>query len=48
MTEDLQKSGMSLDDVIAAAPTADFDDRRNTWGDDWRATSLRSIYGALP
>jgi hypothetical protein len=30
MTEDLQKSGMSLDDVIAAAPTADFDDRWNT------------------
>jgi cyclase len=44
----MKKSGMSLDDVIEAAPTADFDDRWNTWGDDWRAISLRSIYGALP
>lgn len=44
----MKKSGMSLDDVIAAAPTADLDDRWNTWGDDWRAISLRSIYGALP
>ena len=44
----MKKSGMSLDDVIAAAPTADFDDRWNTWGDDWRAISLRSVYGALP
>ena len=44
----MKKNGMSLDDVIAAAPTADLDDRWNTWGDDWRAISLRSIYGALP
>ncbi|MBW2579015.1 MAG: MBL fold metallo-hydrolase [Deltaproteobacteria bacterium] len=44
----MKKNGMSLDDVIAAPPTADLDDRWNTWGDDWRAISLRSIYGALP
>jgi glyoxylase-like metal-dependent hydrolase (beta-lactamase superfamily II) len=44
----MKRSGMSLDDVIEAAHTPDFDDRWNTWGDDWRATSLRSIYGALP
>jgi cyclase len=44
----MKKRGMSLEEVIRAAPTADFDGRWNTWGDDWRAISLSSIYGALP
>ncbi len=44
----MKKSGMSLEAVIAAAPTGDLDEQWNTWGDDWRAISLRSIYGALP
>ncbi|MCP4047801.1 MAG: MBL fold metallo-hydrolase [Gammaproteobacteria bacterium] len=44
----MKKSGMSLEAVIAAAPTGDLDEQWNTWGDDWRAISLRSICGALP
>jgi cyclase len=44
----MKERGMSIEEVIAAPPTTDFDDRWNTWGDGWRAISLRSIYGALP
>lgn len=44
----LKKNGMSLEEVIASPPTADLDEKWNSWGDDWRAISLSSIYGALP
>ena len=45
---DMKGRGMSLEDVLAADFTADLDDRWNTWGDDWKRTSLRSVYWATP
>ena len=45
---EMKGRGMSLEDVLAADFTADLDDRWNTWGEDWKRTSLRSIYWATP
>ena len=45
---EMKGRGMSLEDVLAAEITADLDDRWNTWGDDWKRISLRSIYWAMP
>ena len=45
---ELKEGGASLEEVLAADITADLDARWNTWGDDWKKTSLRSIYWATP
>ena len=45
---EMKGRGMSLEDVLAADFTADLDDRWDTWGEDWKRTSLRSIYWATP
>ena len=45
---EMKDRGMSLEDVLAADFTADLDDRWDTWGEDWKRTSLRSIYWATP
>jgi len=44
----MKGGGASLEDVLASDITADLDDRWNTWGEDWKKTSLRSIYWATP
>jgi len=45
---EMKGRGMSLEEVLAANATEGLDDRWNTWGEDWKRTSLRSIYWAMP
>ena len=45
---ELKGRGMSLEEVLAANVTEGLDDRWNTFGEDWKRTSLRSIYWATP
>ena len=40
--------GMSLEEVLAEDVTMELDQRWNTWGDEWKRVSLRSIYWAMP
>ena len=44
----MKKSGMSLEEVLAAEPTADFDGTWNTWGESWKIVSLTSFYEDAP
>jgi len=44
----MKKSGMSLEEVLAAAPTADFDDKWNAWGENWITVSVQSFYEDAP
>ena len=45
---DMKKSGMSLEEVLAAEPTADFDGTWNTWGESWKIVSLTAFYQDAP
>jgi cyclase len=45
---EMKGRGMSLEEVLAANVTEGLDDRWNTLGEDWKKTSLRSIYWATP
>jgi glyoxylase-like metal-dependent hydrolase (beta-lactamase superfamily II) len=45
---DMKGAGLSLDEVIAADPTMGFDNRWNSWGDDFRKRSISEIYKATP
>ena len=45
---DMKKSGMSLEEVLAAEPTADFDGTWNTWGENWKIVSLTAFYKDAP
>ena len=45
---DMKGRGMSLEEVLAADVTMELDGRWNTWGDEWKRVSLRSIYWATP
>jgi cyclase len=42
----MKGGGMSRKEVIAADPTKDFDDRWNTWGDDFKKRSISELYKA--
>jgi cyclase len=44
----MKKDGMSLEEVIAANPTADFDEDWGNGGVDWTRISLGSIYADAP
>lgn len=44
----MKKSGMRLEEVLAAEPTADFDGTWNTWGESWKIVSLTSFYEDAP
>lgn len=44
----MKKSGMSLEEVLAAEPTADFDGTWNTWGESWKTVSLTAFYVDSP
>jgi glyoxylase-like metal-dependent hydrolase (beta-lactamase superfamily II) len=44
----MKKSGMSLEEVLAAEPTADFDGTWNTWGESWKIVSLTAFYEDSP
>lgn len=44
----MKKNGMSLEEVIAARPTADFDEKWNAWGERWQTTSVTALYEELP
>jgi len=44
----MKKSGMSLEEVLAAEPTADFDGTWNTWGESWKIVSLTAFYEDAP
>ena len=45
---ELKNRGMSLDDVIAAAPTREFDSEWDTWGEGWRIISITALYKEAP
>lgn len=45
---EMKKNGMSLEEVIAANPTEDFDEDWGGGGDSWTRTSLGSIYADAP
>ncbi len=45
---DMKSDGMSLEEVIAADPTMGFDDRWNTWGDNFKKRSIGEFYKATP
>lgn len=45
---DMKARGMSLEDVIAAAPTRDYDSEWNTWGERWRTISITGLYQEAP
>ncbi len=40
----LKESGMSLDEVIAANPTADVKEKWDTWGDGWKNRFVTALY----
>lgn len=40
----MKESGMSLEDVIAAAPTSDFDKTWDTWGPEWKNRFVSALY----
>ena len=40
----LKKSGMSLEEVIASDPTAGFDEKWNSWGENWKRISVTALY----
>jgi hypothetical protein len=44
---DMKKNGMSYEEVVAAAPTAPYDEVWNSWGENWKKRSLQSIYESL-
>lgn len=44
----MKKDGMSLEEVIAARPTAEFDERWNGWGENWKTISVTALYEELP
>jgi cyclase len=44
----MKNNGMSLEEVIAAAPTADFDDSWNSWGESWKIVSVTALYEEAP
>lgn len=45
---EMKGRGMSLEAVLAADITKGFDERWNSFGEDWKKVSLRSIYWATP
>jgi glyoxylase-like metal-dependent hydrolase (beta-lactamase superfamily II) len=45
---EMKGRGMSLEEVLSSEFTKDLDGRWNTWGDDWKKTSFRSVYWATP
>ncbi len=45
---DMKSSGMGLEEVITADPTMGFDDRWNTWGDNFKRRSIGEIFKATP
>ena len=45
---EMKKSGMSLEEVIAANPTEDLDEDWGGGGDSWTRISLGSIYADAP
>jgi cyclase len=44
----MKKTGMSLEEVIAARPTAEFDEKWNDWGEEWNTISVTALYEELP
>jgi cyclase len=40
----MKQSGMSLEDVIAAEPTAAFAEKWDTWGPDWKNIFISALY----
>lgn len=40
----MKKDGMSIDGVIAANPTADFAEKWDTWGPDWKNLFVTALY----
>jgi glyoxylase-like metal-dependent hydrolase (beta-lactamase superfamily II) len=45
---DMKENGMSLEDVIAAAPTSDYDSKWDSWGEGWRTVSITALYEEAP
>jgi glyoxylase-like metal-dependent hydrolase (beta-lactamase superfamily II) len=44
----MKKNGMTLEEVIAARPTAEFDEKWNKGGESWKVIALTALYEELP
>lgn len=45
---EMKAKGMTVEEMIEAGVTDGFDEEWNTWGDDWKVTSIKSLYAAVP
>ena len=44
----MKKNGLTLEEVIAARPTAEFDENWNKGGENWKVIALTALYEELP
>ena len=44
----MKKDGLSLEEVIAATPTAEFDEKWNGGGENWKVIAVTALYEELP
>lgn len=44
----MKKNGLTLEEVIAARPTAEFDEKWNKGGETWKVIALTALYEELP
>ena len=45
---EMKFKGMTVEEMLGAGVTDGFDDDWNTWGEDWKVTSIKSLYAAVP
>ena len=45
---EMKGRGMTIDEMIAAGVTDGLDEAWNDWGEDWKMTSIKSLYAAIP
>jgi hypothetical protein len=44
----MKTAGMTLEEVIAARPTAEFEEQWDAWGERWRTISVTALYEGAP
>ena len=44
----LKNSGMSLEEVMATEPTAKYDEKWNSWSENWKRISITALYNEAP